>query len=310
MERKKIAVIGSGAIGTTIAYSLMLECSSVEISMINRSENKSWAKAFDISHCEPFLDGNTIYSESLEQCRGADILVMTAGALPKKNGTRADVLKDNIAIFKTLLPTLAANNPRAVILNITNPVDSMAYGIQRITGFPEGRVIGTGTELDTMRMRRFIGEHLGLAPDKISFHIIGEHGDSMVPLWSGGRYDGAPLFTGADGLGASKDELLHKTKRAGWDIREAGEHSCYAISYSAVRIIRAIVESTDSRLLVSSPFAGEYGIGNVFMSQLSILGSDGIEDRVVLDLSDDEQKALESSADIVWGQMKMVDSLL
>ncbi len=310
MNRKKIVVVGCGTIGTTIAYSLMLECSSIAVSLINRSENKSWAKAFDISHCEPLLNKNVIKSERLEECNGADIIVMTAGALPKKDGTRADVLKDNVAIFKNFLPVLAKNNSNAVILNITNPVDSMAYAIQKITGFPEGRVIGTGTELDSMRMRRFIGERFGIDADKISFTIIGEHGDSMVPLWSCAEYDGQPLSEKLKGLDDSKDELLRKTKRAGWDIREAGEHSCYAISYSAVRIIKAMVEASESRLLVSSPFDGQYGIEDVFMSQFSVLGAEGVKDRIAMNISKDERIAVEKSAEIVRGQMKMVDGLL
>ena len=178
---------------------------------------------------------------------------MTAGALPKENGTRADVLRDNVTIFQSLLPELGKNNPQAMLLNITNPVDSMAYAAGKIAGLPPKQVIGSGTELDSMRLRHFTAQALGLDAEKLQILIIGEHGDSMVPLWSLATYDGIPLSEYCPTLNDHlKAELMHKTKRAGWDIRLAGEHSCYGIAFSAVRIAETILGYHQHPISVSS----------------------------------------------------------
>ena len=311
MTHPKIAIIGCGAIGTTLAYSLLLRHPHLDIALVNRNPQKSWAKAFDMSHCSPELPDRTIRSEAPEECTGADVIVMTAGALPRENGTRADVLKDNVAIFQMLLPTLARNNPHAVLINITNPVDAMAYAAGKITGYPSERVIGTGTELDSMRLRHFTAQVLDLNATELEIQVIGEHGDSMVPLWSLATYRGQSLREICPSLDEElKATLLHQTKRAGWDIRLAGEHSCYGIAFSATRIVETILGHSSAPIKISAEIQDEYGLSSTFLSLPTQLDLRGIESRIMPSLSSPERSQLEQSAEIVKKQLDEVDKLL
>ena len=307
----RVAIVGSGAIGTTIAHSLYLRQTGLEIFLVNRNREKAWAKAFDISHCGPELPGRRILPSSFEDCREADVIVTAAGVLPRADGKRTDVLRDNIAIFETIIPSLAENNPRAVLVNVTNPADSMAYAIERIGAFPPGRVLGSGTELDRLRLRHFLGERFGLEENKIDIEIVGEHGETMVPLWSRASYEGRLLRDMLPGLdAATEEEMLRKTKRAGWDIRQAGEHSTYAIAFSATRIVEAILGRYQEELCISSRLGGEYGLRDVYLSLPSRLTTLGVAQRRQSPLAAPEEEALRRSARAVEAQLREVDGLL
>lgn len=309
----KVSIVGSGAIGTTVAYSLMLKRPATEIVLVNRDRGKAWARAFDMAHCLPELPGRSIRAAGLEGSAGSDAIVLTSGSLPKEDGTRADVLRDNVRIYSGLVPGLARLSPGAVILVVTNPVDAMAYATHRLSGFPAQRVLGTGTELDAMRLRAFTAASLGLDPGALSIEVVGEHGDSMVPLWSRAAYEGRPLgeAPGSAGLGrAEKEELLRRTRRAGWDIRQAGEHSCYGIGFSCLRILRGIFDPGEAWLSVSTAFRGEYGIEGSYMSLPTTLGRSGAVGRLGPPLPDEEVDALRASAAAVRAQMDEVDRLL
>jgi L-lactate dehydrogenase len=311
----KITIVGSGAIGTTIAYSLVLRRPKLEIVLRNRDERKSWAKAFDISHCVPALEGSTIRAGSLDETAGSDIVVVTAGVLPKVDGKRSDVLRDNIEAYRGMISPLAARSENAVFIVVTNPIDSMAYAAYRLSGLPASRIIGSGTLLDGLRLRTFIGEAYELDPSKIEAEVIGEHGDTMVALWSRITYAGIPLDEylrdkGIDFDAAARQRILNKTKRAGWDIRLAGEHSCYGISFSAVRIIEGILGYSAGPLAVSSLMSGDYGIHDVYMSLPSTLGRAGLASRSASPISLDETQALLASAAVLRSQLETVDLLL
>lgn len=256
-----------------------------------------------MNHCFPFLNGSKIKHESAETCHDADVIVITAGALPRENGTRADVLKDNVAIFQSILPALAQNNPNAYLLNITNPVDAMAYAAGKIAGFQPQKVVGTGTALDSMRLSQFTAEMLSLDSRALQIPIIGEHGDSMVPLWSLAQYQGQ-LFDATQLSAEQKAQLLHQTKRAGWDIRLAGEHSCYAIAFSAVRIIDKMFNACAEPILVSCESTKDtYQLPNTFISLPTTFDSNGISQRIYPDITAEERHLLEASAAVVAQQL-------
>ncbi|MGA2545297.1 MAG: hypothetical protein ABSF43_02020 [Rectinemataceae bacterium] len=311
----KITIVGSGAIGTTVAYSLVLRRPKLELVLRNRDQRKSWVKAFDISHCIPALEGSTIRAGSLDDTAGSDVVVVTAGVLPKVDGKRSDVIRDNIGAYREMIPPLAARSENAVFIIVTNPIDSMAYAAFRLSGLPASRIIGSGTLLDGLRLRTFIGEAYALDPSEIEAEVVGEHGDTMVPLWSCITHAGLPLGEYLRGRGidfddAGRQRILEKTKRAGWDIRLAGEHSCYGISFSVVRIIESILGYTTGPLTVSSLLTGELGIHDVYMSLPSTLGRAGLASRAVPSISDDETRALLASATVLRSQIEMVDLLL
>ncbi len=311
-SKGKVAIIGSGTIGTALAYALGLRLQEdAELVLVNRNEKKSWAKAFDLSHCEPELRGPSFHSSPIEEVEGADVIVLTIGTLPKENGTRLDVLRANLGIYGLLLPPLAKRNPEAKLLVITNPVDAMAYGTLRLSGFPEERVLGSGTELDAQRLRLFAATELDLDPRRLHIPVVGEHGDSMVPLWTGATYGGHPLAELRPAIAdALKADLLHQTKRAGWEIRQAGEHSSFGIALSAARIVQAILSGSGEPLLVSALTQGAGGGRRSFVSLPTTLGPQGIVERRMPGMDGAEEEALRASMAVVSSQLDEVDRML
>jgi L-lactate dehydrogenase len=313
--RARASIVGAGSIGTTIAYSLALRCQALDILLVNRDQKKAWARAFDMSHCASELQGAAVRSGGLEDCAGSDVIVLTAGVLPKEDGTRSDVLRDNVEIYRGIVPRLAETCPSAVFIVVTNPVDAMAYAAWKLAGSPHGRVIGSGTELDSLRLRAFVGEARGLEAARLRIDVVGEHGDTMVPLWSLAQYDGRPLDHVLAEAGAPLDDdtraaLLQRTRRAGWEIRLAGEHSCYGVAFSVTRIIEAVLAPSGKSLTVSALFDGECGIGNVFMSLPTRLGRCGIVARETPPMTESERAGLRLSAEAMAAQTSAVDALI
>ncbi len=311
-QNRKITIVGSGAIGTTVAYSLFLRQSNLELVVTNRDEGKARARSFDISHCSPSLEGNTIRAGSVDDTAGSAIVVVTAGVLPRENGSRSDVLRDNIEVYREIIPPLAARNQDAVFIVITNPTDCMAYAAYRLAGLPASRILGSGTLLDGLRLRKFIAEAYDLDPSRIEADIVGEHGDAMVAVWSRITYRGMALDrylreAGIDFDSAARQRILEKTRRAGWDIRLAGEHSCFGISFSVVRIIENILGSSEGPLTVSSLISGELGIHDVFLSLPATLDRRGIRSVAAPSLSDEETRALQAAAAAMRAQLDTVD---
>jgi L-lactate dehydrogenase len=324
----KATILGSGGIGSTLAYSLLLRRPELDLVLVNRNERRAWAKAFDMSHCAPALGGGGIRSGGIEDSASSDLVVLTAGVLPTEDGSRADVLRDNIEVYRELVPPLAKASPGAVFIVVTNPVDAMAYAAYRLSGLPASRVLGSGTLLDGLRLRSFIGEACGIDPRKVEIEIVGEHGDSMVPLWSRASYAGAPLGPRLGELGFKLDAeawegLLQRTRRAGWEIRQAGEHSSYGIAFSATLIVEAVLgcaggiltassqrSSAAPALSVSSLHQDAYGLGEVFMSLPTRVGRGGVESVPPLSLEPAEDAALRRSAEILRGQMDMAESFI
>jgi L-lactate dehydrogenase len=317
---RKVAIIGAGAIGTTLAYALALRNRTVDIVLANRDEKKAWAKAFDISHCLPELPDRSVRSGGIEDCAGAAVVVLTVGVLPRETGTRADVLRDNIEVYRGIVPRLAELCPSAVFLVVTNPLDAMAYAAYRLALSPRGRVIGSGTALDALRLRAFTAEAYSLDASRLRIEVVGEHGDSMVPLWSGASYDDRPLPTvlaeaGTDFNEESRASLLQRTRRAGWDIRLAGEHSTYGIAFSAARIVETLLSAEGGVLSVSAlRDEGEAALDGgrcVYLSLPTRLGREGAAPGgATITMDENERAALYTSARLVRAQMDAVDTML
>jgi len=311
----KISIVGTGSIGTTVAYSLLLRHPGLELQLWNRDGRKAGARAFDLSHTGPSTEGGSIRSGSLEDTSGSDIVVLSSGVLPKEDGLRTDVLRDNVEVFRELVPALAQRSGRAVFIVVTNPIDAMAYAACRLAGLPPAQILGSGTVLDCQRLGGFMAESLGLEASRIEARVVGEHGDTMVPLWSQVSYEGRPLGDHLleNGLvldNQAKRSILERTRRAGWDIRQAGEHSCYGISYSVLRIIESILGYSRAPLTVSSLLSGERGYRGLCMSLPFMLDRGGRGEPLALVTSDEEEAALSLSAQALKAQMLAVDKLL
>lgn len=301
-KARKISIVGTGTIGSTVAYTLLLKNLTDEIVLINRNEARGRAKASDFSHCTPLLGDMVIRHGSFADTDDSDAVAITAGVLPSENGTRMDVLRSNIEIYKSIIPEIVRYSPNAVIIVITNPVDVMAYVAYKLSGFPAARVIGSGTLLDTIRFKYFLGESFGTDPTGLDAVIVGEHGDSMVPLWNQTRFAGCNQET--------KAVIEKQTKRAGWEIRLGNEHSCYGISLSVISIIEGLLGFSTAVLPVSTMPKGEYGIEDVYLSLPVRLGPNGVQGIEKVRIYGEELEKLQQSAKIISGYIKEADLLL
>lgn len=297
----KITLVGAGIIGSTLAYTLTLKGLASQLVFLNRNKARAEAKALELFHCTPLTGQMNIINGGLEDSAHSDIIVLSVGVLPDKNGTRTDVLNNNIQIYREIVPPLAALSPNAIFIIVTNPVDIMAYTAWRLSGLPASQIIGSGTLLDSLRLRAILGRELSLDPTLIEADIIGEHGETMVPVWSRAKYDNLPLFAYLSQKGISLEperikSIENETKRAGFEIRRNNEHSCYGISLSVATIIEHLLGRYPRTIPVSTLLSGEYGIDKLYLSlpcQLSMQGRVRIEQ---LQLDDSEMERLHYSA--------------
>jgi len=304
IKKGKVTIVGAGEIGSTTAYGMLLRKSASDIVLANRNAEKARIKAFDMSHCIPHIDGVSIKGGGFEESSDSQVLVLTLGVLPKKDGKRTDVLARNVKIYKELLPCLAKLSPNAVIVAVTNPVDLMAMAACSFSGLPAARVIGTGTLLDTFRFRSFIGKTLGLSPFQVEANVVGQHGESMVPLWSNVRVSGIELKKYVKDNGILWDTntekgIMEKTRRAGWDIRLGNEHSRYAIAYTIALIVESILGGEAAFLPVSIKQNGDYGHEGAFMSLPSKLGLNGLSEIEEIRLLPQERENLYRASETI-----------
>lgn len=314
-KANKITIVGTGMIGSTISYTLLIKELASEIVLVNRDKKRARAKAMDFAHCTPFLNEVNIRQGNFEDTINSDIVVITAGALPKENGTRMEVLKSNVQIYKDIIPQISKYSPNAVMIVVTNPVDIMAYAAYKLSEFPSSKVIGSGTLLDTVRFKYLIGRSLNVKPTDIEALVIGEHGDSMVPVFSQAKILKTSIQDYAEANGINfdfeiKQKLIEKTKRAGWEIRLGNEHSCYGISLSVVTIIECMLGLSQAAVPVSTLINDDYGIRNAYLSLPSLLDRNGVKKIEKISLNMEEHNQLSKSAEILSKYELEVDKFL
>ena len=300
----RVAVVGTGAVGSTFAFALLLSGLASEIVLSDANERRAEGEAMDLMHAVPFARTARVWAGPVEECRGATVTVVAAGAAQKPGETRLDLVQKNAAIFRDLVPRIAAANPNGIILVATNPVDILAYLTYRISGLPAARVIGSGTILDTARFRMLLAERAGVDPRSVHAHIAGEHGDSEVAVWSSANIAGMPLeaFTSAAGPALDADArrgIEDATRDAAYQIIERKGATYYAVAAGLVRIVEAVLRDQHTVLSVSSLITGYYGIDDVYLSLPAIVGRQGIERVLPLVLSDPEASALQRSAGLL-----------
>jgi len=300
----RVAVVGSGAVGSTFAFSLLLSGLAAEIVLVDANARKAEGEAMDLMHTVPFARTTRIWAGTIADCAGAAITVISAGAGQKPGESRLDLVKKNAAIFRQIVPAVAAANPDGIILVATNPVDVLAYLTYRISGLPAARVIGSGTILDTARFRALLAEHYGVDPRSVHAYIAGEHGDTEVPVWSSANIAGMPLadFATANGMGhdqAQLEAIFEATRDAAYQIIERKGSTYYAVAAGLMRIVEAILRDQSTVLSVSSLICDYYGIDDVYLSVPTVLGRGGIERTLRLALSAEEASGLRRSAELL-----------
>jgi L-lactate dehydrogenase len=312
-ERKpiRVAVVGTGNVGSTFAYALLLSGLAAEIVLIDLNRAKAEGEAMDLNHAEPFAHPTSIWAGDYPDCAGATVTVIAAGANQKPGETRLDLVKKNAAIFSEIVPRIAQHNPDGIILNATNPVDVLAYTSLKLSGFPPQRVIGSGTVLDTARFRFLLSEHFGVDSRSVHAYIIGEHGDSEVPVWSLATIAGMHLHEFAAATGVRYDEqalqdIFRRTRDAAYEIIHRKGATYYAVAAGLMRIVEAILRDQASVLSVSSLVTNYYGISDLCLSLPTVIDRSGIRRQLPLPLNQEEQEGLRKSAAVL---RKTIDSL-
>ncbi len=298
---RKVAIVGCGFVGSSSAFALMQSGLFTEMVLIDVDRDRAEGEALDISHGLPFARPMNIYAGDYDDAADAAVTVITAGANQKPGETRLDLVKKNVAIFKTIIPEIAARDYQGIVLVVSNPVDVLTYATIKLSGLPLGRVLGSGTVLDTARFKYALGQHLGVDPRTVHARIVGEHGDSEIAVWSTANVGGVPINSFCELRGfydheASMRRIAEGVKNSAYEIIEKKNATYYGIAMTVRRLCEAIVRDEKSVLPVSNLMQGDYGLDDVVLSMPAIIGRGGIEQKVPISLSAEEQCKLEESA--------------
>lgn len=298
---RKCAIIGCGYVGATTAFSLAMSRLFSEMVLIDIDTKKAEGEAADINHALPFISPMDIYAGDYSDLSDANIIIITAGGAQKPGQTRIDLVQSNARIFRSIVENITAYNKEAILLVVTNPVDILTYVTLKISGFPPERVIGSGTVLDTARLKYQVGRHLNVDPRNVHTFIIGEHGDSELPVWSSANVSGVDLNRFCESCHSSCNlsslqNLFDDVKNSAYKIIEGKGATYYAISEAVRRIVSAIMRDENTILPVSTLVDGHYNLENICLGLPCIVGSSGIKQVLEIPLDDTEQSMLVSSA--------------
>lgn len=298
---QKVAVIGCGFVGSTTAFGLMQSGFFSQMVLIDANVPKAEGEAMDLSHGLPFARPMKIYAGDYGDLADCGLIVVTAGASQRPDETRLDLVHRNVAIFRSIIPEIARRNRDAVLLIVSNPVDVLTYAALKLSGYPPNRVFGSGTVLDTARLKYLLGEHLDVDSRSVHAFIIGEHGDSELAVWSGANVSGVPLDHFCELRGhfdhpAANDRLYRQVRDSAYEIITRKGSTYYGVAMAVTRIALAVVRDEHSILPVSSLMTGLYGLEGLCLSLPAVVGRTGVETVLDLALSPLEQSDLLRSA--------------
>jgi L-lactate dehydrogenase len=305
----RIAIVGTGNVGATYAYALLLSRLTSEIVLIDSNRSRAEGEAMDLNHAIPFAHPTRIWAGDYSDCAGAAVTVVAAGVAQRPGETRLDMILRNGEIWKQIIPRIVEHNPDGILLIATNPVDALTYAALKLSGLPTERVIGSGTVLDTARFRYLLSQHFQVDSQSVHAFIIGEHGDSEVPVWSLANIAGMKLedFCRAQGLeltAGDRQKIYEQTRDAAYQIIERKGATYYAVAAGLIRITAALLRDQNTVFSVSTLIEDYYGIQDVCLSLPAILNRSGIRSVLRLELSADEQEKLQKSAAILQSTLR------
>ena len=312
-DARKIAIVGCGFVGSATAFALMQSGMFSEIVLIDSNTDKAVGEALDISHGLPFSKPMQIYAGSYDDITDASIVIVTAGAGQKPGETRLDLVHKNTKIFKSIIPEITKRNFNGILLIVANPVDILTFVAYKLSGLPSNQVFGSGTVLDTARLKYLLGEHFGVDPRSVHAFILGEHGDSEIAAFSSANVSGIPLkefcekHNKCDCTDEALDKIALEVKNSAYEIIEKKSATYYGIAMSVRRICEAIVLDQKSILPVSTIQKGHYGIDGVALSMPAIIGEHGVERSVKISLNDNEMQAIQASASALKDVIKELE---
>lgn len=301
VNQRKVAVIGCGFVGSATAFALMESGLFSEMVLIDADKNRAEGEAMDISHGLPFARPMKIYAGEYDEIVDAAIIIVTAGANQKPDETRLDLVHKNVSIYKSIIPEIASRGCEGILLIVSNPVDILTYVAWKLSGFPRNRVLGSGTVLDTARLKYNLGEHLGVDSRSVHAFIIGEHGDSELAVWSSATVSGVPIHKFCEMRGHYNHdeaaERIHETvKNSAYEIIEKKRATYFGVAMAVRRICECLVRDEKSILPVSNLMQGEFGISDIALSVPAVVGADGVENIVPVSLNEEELEKLQASA--------------
>ena len=306
---KKVTIIGAGSVGSTIAYTMAVNGIATEIVMIDINEAKAMGEALDIRQGVPFCPPVSIYAGSYQDAQGSDVVILTSGIARKPGQTRLDLAQTNVNITKSIIPQIVKHAPDAIYIIVSNPVDILTYVFHKVSGLPESHIIGSGTILDTARLRARIAEYYNINQQNVHAYVFGEHGDSSFVPWSTATVSTIPVDQYAASLtnpDTIEPKLVHSEvesyiRKSGGKIIERKGATFYAVAVSVCHIVKCIFSGADTTMTVSTMMHGEYGIDDVCLSTLAIVGPDGVAGKVLAPLTDEEKALLKHSSECLRG---------
>lgn len=311
----KITIIGSGSVGATIGYTLTVMGLASEIVMIDINNNKALGEALDIRQGTPFCSPCSIYAGSYPDSKDSDIVIITSGVARKPGQSRLDLAQTNVNIIKSIIPEITRYAPDAIYLIVSNPVDILTYTFCKCSGLPESRIIGSGTILDTARLRARLAEYYSINQLNVHAYVLGEHGDSSFVPWSLANISNIPVQDYHSSIESSDrimppldfDDVEKYVRKSGGRVIERKGATFYAVSVSVCHIVKCILTGIDTTMTVSTMLNGEYGIDDVCLSLVNIVGHKGAESKILLPLNDAEQASLRKSAECLKEIIRQVE---
>jgi L-lactate dehydrogenase len=301
---RKVAIVGCGFVGSASAFALMQSGLFSEMVLIDVNRERAEGEALDIGHGVSFAGPMKIYAGDYEDIRDAAVIVITAGANQKPDETRLDLVNRNAGIMESVVKKIAEQDCKGILLIVSNPVDVLTCVAHKVSGFPPNRILGSGTVLDSARLKYHLGKYLGVDSRSVHAFIIGEHGDSEIAAWSSANVSGVPISSmGQPGEHFDKEEnmeeMANQVKNSAYEIIRKKDATYYGIAMVVKRICQAIIRDEKSIFPVSVPLNGEYGIRDVVLSMPAVVGADGIERLLPISLDEKETAKLRDSAEVL-----------
>ena len=311
----KISIIGTGSVGSTIAYTLTVMGIASEIVMIDINNEKALGEALDIRQGTPFCGACSVYAGDYRDAENSDIVILTSGIARKPGQSRLELAQTNVNITKSIIPEITKHAPNATYIIVSNPVDVLTYTFCKRSGLPENQIIGSGTILDTARLRARIAEYYTINQSNVHAYVFGEHGDSSFIPWSVANISNVPISESnklASNMNTmfpefNYNEVEQYVRKSGARVIERKGATFYAVSASVCHICKCLLTGIDTTMTVSTMMHGEYGIDGVALSVLNIVGKDGAKSKVLISLTDEEIAKLHKSAETLKGVINSLD---
>ncbi len=314
-QTRKVVIIGAGSVGTAYAFALMQSGLANHIVIVDIDQERAQGEAMDLSHGAGFVPPCHVQNGDFDACRDADLIVMTAGAKQKSGQSRLELVEKNVEIIQDVCKRINQHTSESVMVMVTNPVDVLTYAAIKSLNWPKGRVIGSGTVLDTARFKYMLSEHCKIDAHNVHAYILGEHGDSEIAAWSMSHIAGMSITEYCPRCAKcnykeTRDEIASRVKDSAYHIIDYKGATCWGIGLSLVRITEAILRDENSVLTVSTLLDGEYGISDVCLSVPCVVGKDGVNSIIEAQLPENEQEGLTKSAGILKDMLKPVHKKL